>query len=263
MGMSLTQQIINALIVSVPEEFFIAVLILVILKKSSFLTKEHWKENLFRIMVISVIPMAIVSNAIDYVAHNLHIESLQAIKPLIGILGTAVTIMGICGVKSKKEFFKIILFTFIGFILFILTELITAVVIKYGLQDGLIELNKSPYLNFVMFIPERLAQYGFITYIFLKKNGLSQINISKVILQNKLLRNISIMFSLIDIFILILITKYVFFSRLLEVLPLTSQLFIVVIGLSLVIINVLAILLTAICIYPEQKYLRKYGKEVN
>jgi hypothetical protein len=235
-------------------------LILILLGKYKYLSKENWKENLLKIMIISVIPMAIFSNFIIYLGTTLNSNFIEGIKPIIGVTLTGLTIVGICGIKTKKELGKILLFTLVAFVLFFASEMITFMIVILGLHSDISKLNLTPFLNFVMFIPERLFQYGFLTYVVIKKNSLTQISLAKLVFKNKLLKNILIVVALGDLIIIFLFFRYIFVTNTLSILGFEGELFLVVTGLSLIIINVFALLLIAVSIYQKEKYNQRHGK---
>jgi hypothetical protein len=263
---SLGQTLINTLINSIPEEIFITMIILKYLKVYGYYTKERLKENLTKVLLVSVIPMAILSNTLTYAATTLHIETLESIKPIIGILVTALTI-----VKLSNKKFKTALWTTVkGFAFFMLTEMITFLIAKYGLQIDLNTLNESAYFNFILFFPERFVQYGILIFTFKKQNSmLSETKTiemlkeaKKIIDGNKLVSNIIFCFNIISITFLMIVARLIVFDHILEKIPIKYQLIIVVTFLTMPLLVPLGTWLATITILNQRKYNEEYGKEV-
>jgi hypothetical protein len=227
------------------------------LGKNKFWAKEYWKYNLFKVMFFSVIPLAIVVGIIDY----LHIQILIDFKIIIGSILTGLSIALICDAKAIKDFGKIMFLGTVGFLTFIFIDLINAIIIVYGAKVNIVEFNTSPYLNFFIGTPERIVQYCFLIYVFIKKNCLSQVDFNKLLSQNKQLKYILIGFTTLAFIMLIFIIKYIFWSNILEPLSTDAELVITILTLSSVIFIAIVPWLIAMNIYSNEKYLKRYGKE--
>jgi hypothetical protein len=226
-----------------------------LLGKNRFWSKEHWKENLIKIMFFSVIPLAFIAGIIDYFEIN------EFVKLLLGSSLTGLSLILICGVKNKKDFGKIIAFGVTAFIIFLVVDLINGIIIIFGAKVDISEFNTSPYLNFFIGMPERIGEYVYLTYKFITKNNLSQIEFNELITQNKQLRYILIGFSTISLIMLAVIIKFIFLSNILEPLRTRDELFITILCLSSVIFIMTVPWLIAMNIYSNEKYLKKHGKE--
>lgn len=247
--MSITDLILNILIVSIPEEFIMTMCILIVLRQWQFLSKFFWQQNMIRVMIISVIPIAIITNILKFVI-KIDDGSQLLISTTLFIIAVSILI----NVKTIKQFLKVCGFSLIGIALFILTELITAFILKYGLKIDMAHIPLDPLLIFLVAIPERILQYGVLLYIYIRQNSLIQINIINMIKQNKLLQSIIILFTTIDIFITILMLKYIFIENILHSLSLEQQMFIIIIGFSMIILSMLSMWIYVISIFPLEKY---------
>lgn len=56
------QIILNFLMLSVPEEFVMASIILILLKRFDYFNKENFSYNILKIFFIFVLPIAVISN---------------------------------------------------------------------------------------------------------------------------------------------------------------------------------------------------------
>lgn len=254
----LQQVILNIILTSIPEEIFITLFILILLGRYDYLDKDRWKDNVPKILLISVFPIAIISNI------NLEIIKISANMNLlinIVLFTIAISILHLHKIKNIKQILKVLLITMVGLMLFMLSEIITIVIVTYGLHASIESFNQSAILNFILFIPERLIQYGFLLYVIIKKNSLKQVIVSKLIIRNKPLKIIVIFLTMLDIGILCFSLKYLILNSVISFLQIKYQLFIIIVILSLVIINILTIWLIAICIYPKEKYLQQEKKE--
>lgn len=251
--MSLQQSVINTLIVSMPEEFFITMIVLILLGRYDYISKEIWKCNLFKVMIVSVIPLSIIFNLLKYCLPN-HSNILV----VINILLLSISISILYRIKNKKEYFKVLMFTALGFLIFMITQLITIFMVMYILKMSPNSFNQSAIINFIIVLPERVLQYLMLSLIFLKQNGLTKVNLSKIILENSVLRFFTILFTVGDIAILMWMAKYIVFDKILEQIPLDGQIAISVGIMILVIISLLSIWVIPMCIYPVEKYKQKY-----
>lgn len=251
--MDLQQSILNTLIVSMPEEIFITMIVLILLGRYDYISKEIWKRNLFKIIIVSAIPLSIIFNLLKYSFPN-HSNILV----VINILLLSISISILYGIKNKKEYFKILMFTALGFLIFMVTQLITIFIVMYILKMSPNSFNQSAIINFIIVLPERVLQYLMLSLIFLKQNGLTKVNLSKIILENSVLRFFTILFTVGDIVILMWMAKYIVYDKILDKIPLDGQIAMSVGIMILVIISLLSIWVIPMCIYPVEKYKQKY-----
>ncbi|WP_297419006.1 hypothetical protein [Clostridium sp.] len=264
--MGIRDIILNFLAISIPEEFAMASIILILLKRFDCFEKENFFKSMIEIFLKFVIPIGIISNVmllIFKISANINLL-ISMVTISISILILNLDIIK----KSKNKKFaiiKIILFSILGMIIFTLTEIITLIICKYGFHTSIDDIiNKTVLLNFVITIPERIIQYGIVSFFIIKSNSLyPKLKMIDVVLKNRLLLCVSSMLLIIDIIIISLTYKYLFIMNVLKTIAISYQLFIIISILSLVLINMLTILLIAICIYPKEKYLQEFRKEGN
>jgi hypothetical protein len=254
--MEIINLLLNIILVSIPEEFIMTMIMLVVLRQWQFLSKEFWKINFIKIMITSVLPIAIITNITKFI-----VKIDSGTQLLMSTILFIITISILINIKTIKQFFKTCGFIIISIALFILSELITAFICKYGLKIDIVSINLNPYLIFSIAIPERIIQYGCILFIFIKKNSLVQINLLNMIKQNILLRNIIVLFTTIDIIMIIIMLKYVFIENILYVLTFNQQLVIIIMGFSMIILFMLSMWIYIICIFPFEKYKQNQIKE--
>lgn len=253
--MNVYEQIINTFIISVPEEFFITILILILLGRYDYLDKENWKQNIVKILLISVIPMAGFLNVCQYTYMTLNVTWVGSLKDVLGIIIMAIAIKILC---KDIKISKVLGMTLIAFVIFAVIQISLLSIIVYGLRTGISYFNQSPFLNFIITIPERLVQYGIIGFVIIKKNSLSpNVNLLKHMLKNKILKRILFVSSMVYLTMLIWIGKNFFVSGMLLPLDETAQVFIIIITLITVVGVPIAIWLITISIYQQEDYLRK------
>lgn len=250
--MNISQSVLNALIVSMPEEFFITIITLILLGRYDYISKENWKRNFFKVMTMSVIPLSLTFNILKYYLSN------DNVLVIINILLLSISISILYNIKNRKEYFKILMFSSLGFLIFMITQLITVFMVMYILKISSNSFNQSAIINFIIVLPERVLQYLMLSLIFLKQNGLTKVNLSKIILENSVLRFFTILFTVGDIVILMWMAKYIVYDKILDKIPLDGQIAISVGIMILVIISLLSIWVIPMCIYPVEKYKQKY-----
>jgi hypothetical protein len=257
--MNIRDLILNILMVSIPEEYIITMCILLLLRQWQYISKEFWKENLIKVMLTAVIPIAIITNISKFI-----ITINASNQMLMSIILFIAAIILLVKINNLKQFFQICGFTIMGTALFILAELFTLFICKYGLNIDIMTCNTNPFYNFIIVIPERIIEYGVLLFVYFKKNSLVQINISEIINQNKLLKHIIIIFTAIPIFLMWIMLKFVFIDNMLKALNFDGQLFVVIFGFSMIILLLLSTWIYIICIYPDEKYkYKKLKEEIN
>lgn len=253
--MNVGQTILNGILVSLPEEIFITYIILLLLGRYDFFAKEKYKKSFIKVMSVTTIPMAVVSNLMKMFIKD------ENIILLVCIILFSLLISVLHKITSLKQYPKVLLYTFIAYVIFMITELITVFIAIYTLGLTPSDFNHSAIQNFVIAVPERLMQYGFLIFVFLKKNGASQVNISNIIEENKTLKKAILAITTVTFTILIAMVKLFVFDNILASLETKYQIFIIITTFSLAILIMLTIWILVICIYPSEKYKLKYTKE--
>ena len=181
--MNTYQILINTIIISIPEEFFVTMLILFLLGRSDYFNKRKFKKNMPKIIIFSVLPIAIISNVI-----LLQFNIPDGINLLINFILYSISAIILNKPKKVKQYIMTIVLSCSGILIFMIIEMITVIIITYGFHMSISQFNKSPFINFIAVIPERIIEYGFLTFIFIKVNSLKpNINVFKLIFKNKFL----------------------------------------------------------------------------
>lgn len=251
----------NVLLVSIPEEFFIAFLILYLVKTfrimnhDFFDTTDNFKGKVLRLLYISVIPMSLFSNILGL----LHINELA--KLFICTIGIAITIMIYLKTNIINKNLIIFLVTVLSITLFVVLETITFLVVNKITGVSLEYFQQTCLLSFIGTLFERVIQYSFIIFTLIYKNSITQINILTSILKTKKLLIISTTYILIHLIILIAFSEQIFYGLFAEY-DILYRVLITLIAFIITIFDLCFIWYISLSIQAKERYKYNYGKEM-
>ncbi|KMT22916.1 hypothetical protein [Clostridium cylindrosporum] len=247
--------VLNILLCSIPEEIFIVAMALIFMKRFDYIDKYLLKINLIKVLSIVVVPSAILSNIMVYV---LHIN--ENLNLIINILSMVIMI---CILLKTKKVFKVVMYLLFSVVVFMIIQLTTVGMIFYVLSlDGDI-INQSAIMNFKLTLPGRIIEFTIIYLIYLKKNSMSEFKIMKVWMGNFPLRITTIIYSIINIFICMIIYSSFINNNSLKCLLQNTQILIVTIIFVLLILNFMLPWIIILTIYPSERYRSNVSKKEN
>jgi hypothetical protein len=147
--MSLHEVIINFFTLSIPEEFAMCSMILLLLKRFDYFEKGYCKDNIIKIFCYFVIPIGIISDTMLFIL-KVSASTNMLINMILIVI--SILVLNLDKIKSSKNskilIIKTVLFSILGIILFSMTEVITAIMVKYGFHTELENIiNKTVYMN--------------------------------------------------------------------------------------------------------------------
>jgi len=170
--------LLNMILVSIPEETFIVVISLVLLKRFDFLDVRMWRHNLKWIM-IPVIPVTFFINLFRYViVIPKPIMSLSTMLLMIGLM-IYIVVRNSYEV-NKRLVFKVIISTILGFVLVGVIEEIYYPLLLSLLHKPIEYFNNIILYNFLLAVPTRILQFCVVVYIIVKKNNKVQVNLFNI-----------------------------------------------------------------------------------
>jgi len=232
-----TNALLNLILVSIPEETFLVVMTLILLKRFDMLDIRMWRYNI-RWLVIPVLPVAILINVFRYII--IIPKPFVSLITLILINLLMVYVIRKTSIEINKRLIrKTVFFMLICFSILIISEIIYIPITLLLMKKDISYFNNVVIYNFILSIPSRATQYSIIIYTIFNKNSKIHTNTIFInyLLKNKFLRTSSIvliiMFDLSTIYFL----KLIVINNILSTLGLYEQMIIIIIILSLPVIT--------------------------
>jgi hypothetical protein len=254
--------LINIVFISIPEEFFIAFLILFFIKIFRIKNHDYFdihnnfvKKNI-RLFLYSVLPMAILSNFLS----NMNIDLI-----LLTFIGIFATTLSIVFYLKNKSFLQ-------NALIFVITFVVLGILYT---EEGIISqiISSITYLDFAYYKNDiwslvlislfyRAIEYAFVGYIIFKKNSIIKVNVLKTIIKSKILLSVCCTYVILNVVALIVFCKCVVMGDILTGIDPTLKLMITLGVFILIIFDICSMWLTASLIQIKERYKYKYGKEL-
>jgi hypothetical protein len=255
MGQNVLNAILNFILVSIPEEAFIVVMTLILLKRFDLLDVRMWRQNL-KWLMIPTLPVVFFINLFRYV-----IIIPRSLASLITYILMILLILYIVLKNSylfkKMIIFKVFIFTTLSFAIVGLIELAYYPIVLSILDKPIEYFNNIIILNFLLSIPTRVIQLCIILFITTKKNNEVKVNLFDTILKNKVFTNSFITMLVLIISVIMYATKLLMINNILLNMNIIDQLFIVVILTSTPIILVTWFLMFVNYLLKKEKQIQQ------
>jgi len=207
---SITNAIMNFLLVSLPEETLWFFTILILIKRFDLLDKYMWKNNI-KYLILPIITTSLVINLLRYI-----IVVPRIFMTLSAILTIYLSIVNILKLpqnnilNEKIPYFKIFFYVILSFaILIIFVESLYSPVLLGVIKISIKQINDIWSMNFLLSIPARLIDFIIIVIILSIQNRKTYINIIYSILSEKKISIAIIIFvSILIVFWIILIDVF-------------------------------------------------------
>ncbi|EMS72697.1 hypothetical protein CTER_1548 [Ruminiclostridium cellobioparum subsp. termitidis CT1112] len=239
--------IMNTLLVSIPEEFYFVMFVLILVGEF-----EYWKEpgckrlinkfDYFRVFLPTGV-VALLSNILRY--NGLEGGIYQFIPPVVLYILIVLTNDIFGDASCMKWMGKAFIFLLIGFISIGLSEFIYMPFVLYSTGLTMEEICNDFRLYFGLSLPARVLQYSILLYFVCRKRTLLKGQMFKHIFSNTKLSVIFSLFGVFNIAFMFVMYKAVVYDKALVAIPLATQ-FVVVIGIVLFpIANIISLLLSS------------------
>ena len=242
--------IISIIIVSIPEELFLVLFSLILLKRYDLI--ELKKDNIFKIS-IPVVITAVASNILRY-----YLPSTKDYIIIIGIIIIVASIIIIYGLSRPKEIIKVIICTLLSMIVYAVIQTAYVPLLLYGTSVPIEELNKPGLLIFIWSLPERAIEFSILSYFLSKKKSFLRVNLIKVISDSPKLTMITTVVLLFNILFIAAVVKVIGYERVLVGLRFDIQIIFIVCLLLLPVLN-LAALFIAIYYIKDRDALKRFN----
>lgn len=233
---TLQKVVLNTLLVSIPEEFFLVMFTLVLMGEFDYwkhdeYNKVFYKWDYIRVFVPTIVG-ALSSNVLRYLGFDFGFYSFLPILIFFILIIFTNDIFG--DASALKWIGKAFVFLILGFIVVLISEFTYIPVILYSSGLNLTDINDNILLNFFVSIPSRVTQYVILFSLIIKKRALLKVNFVKPIFENRTLTIITFLTLVLHFTFFIIMMKIISYDKVLIDLP---------IGLSLVVI-------LSVCISP-------------
>ena len=257
---SIINTLLNAIFVSMPEELFFVVVVLVLLKQDDFLDIIMWRKNLKWISI----PVLSVSIMMSVSRYMLELSKLTMLLSSIIMLTFLIDFIIIKngGEIAVKSIFKTMMCVILGIIFLMTIESTFYPVLLSLLHKPITYFNDIVFYNILLAIPTRVALLCIIAFIIMKKNAIIQVNLFNSIIKNKLFSSGLLTIILFVISIATYIVKLVHSENILINLNMTEQLIIIMMVTTIPVILVSWILIFISCLLTKEKRKQKVYENI-
>lgn len=265
---NIVRMLANIAFVSIPEETFIVMFTLVLLKRFENIKVDRLMEEeisgykeyskIFLMQDIKKMAFMIIFSAtITNIMRFFRIDSTLIL--LTGYLCIVVSIL----LLYRKYFnaFKVLLCTACCLLIFMLIEALYFPLLLSALGKDIIDINNNIWMNFMYALPERVVEYSILIYALMKKASFSQLRLARIILNNRFITGAFFATLVINIAFLLVMGKLIGFDRILSELSLVVQSAIVVMVIAFPILNISAFILTLYHIFNKEEHVRYMIRE--
>jgi len=204
---SITNAIMNFLLVSLPEESIWLISTLILMKRFDLLDKYMWRDKI-KYLALPVFLSSISINFLKYiiVAPRLVISISAILTIYVGII-YILKIPENNMLNEKIPYFKILFYVLLNLAgLIILVEYLYAPIFLIYIKKSIIEINYMWNMNFLLSIPARVIQFFIIIIILIIQNKKTYVNIMQSIFSDKKITiTVTSFISILIIFWIILI----------------------------------------------------------
>ena len=257
---NVSNAILNLFLVSIPEQTFQVIMILLFLKRFDLLDLRMWRQNL-KVIMIPVLPTVLLINILKYIL----MTPIQVVTTLSFLTMTIFMIYFVFKNSydiNFKLFIKIVVFTFLTFAMVGLLESLYVPLILYLLDKPISFFNNNIFYNFLLALPGRIFEYCLITYILIKQNNSIKTELFNTIFKNRFLLSSFIMLIICCNIFVVFFMKLIVFDNILVNIAFSEQLAMILVSVSFPIISITWFLLIVNYILTQQKHIQQAYKNL-
>ena len=237
----------NTIFVSIPEEGFWVMFILIVtgdfgyLKSDMKEDRKITKTEVLKIVAISS-TIAIILNVLRYMGAGFSI-----IFPVsIGIMFVSIVLVYRLWdyTDSLKQVAFALLGVMLGILIIAIAEFAYMPFVLYGIGGTLEEINNNVFLNFIASLPSVLIEYCILVFLLVRMGTTLRANIIKPIQKSRFLLSTTIITVIFNTAFMFIMVKVICYDRILLNLSLTSQVLIIIGVTMFPILNIAALLLS-------------------
>lgn len=213
--------LLKTIIISIPEEFYIIMLTLILMREFDYWKEEECKKifdrwDYFRVF-IPVIASALVPNILRYLKVDIDIVSLVSMATALILIILTGDIWG--DSTALKWIGKAFLFLLVAVLTVQIIEYSYIPFFIYGSGKTIEQINGDIVLLLFVSLPARIMQYAILAFLYAKKRTLLQGKILNTIFKSKGLTIFSSILVVSNIAYMVTIIKTICFGRILSQLP--------------------------------------------
>ncbi|HEX3029396.1 MAG TPA: hypothetical protein VHT34_08855 [Clostridia bacterium] len=257
---NIVDYILNMVLVSMPEEIFLVVFCLILLKQFDFLGSKNdgesrlkWRD-IFEVS-IPVVILAVLSRSLT----QINID--PNFKLVIIIFLMPILIIIVYKLWSVEDILKTFACSFISIIVFLLIEFLYVSLVLFFTKKPSLDINGNALMSFIWSLPERMVEYVIIAFLLIRKATFLKANITKIIMKNKMLKVVFSVLLMFNTGIFVLFGKILLFSNALRELDNSVQLAVIGAITLFPIVNVTGILWAVYYVYNKEQYDKYITKE--
>ena len=176
--------ILNTLLVSIPEEFFLVMFTLILVGEFEIWKEPECKKLIHKYdyerILIPTIVSALLSNVLRYSGLNYDATSVITILAVFILVIITNDIFG--DASALKWIGKCFVFLILACIIVGISEFLYVPLVVYGTGKPIQEINQNIIVNFLVSLPSRMLQYIILIYLIYHKRTLLKGSIIKHIL---------------------------------------------------------------------------------
>jgi len=222
--------LINTLLVSVPEEFFLVMFTLIVIGEFEYWQEPECKRLINRFDYVRVFLPTVAGALLSNILKSLELNYgfYQFITPIVIYILIVLTNDIFGDANAIKWMLKAFIAFMVGFLFIGVSEFIYAPFIIYGTNLTMAKIQSSLLLYFMTSLPSRFLQYSLLCYLVNKKRSFLKGQHFRNLLSSPVLSVIFFISVLINILFLWFMYKAIVFDRILMSVPQFYQVFITI-----------------------------------
>lgn len=217
--------ILNTILVSIPEEFYLIMFTLILMGEFDYWKEEECKKlfdrwDYIRVFVPVVIG-ALTSNVLRY--SGMDVNLVTVISMMVFFIAIILTgdIWG--DASALKWIGKAFIFLLLGILSIMVIEFMFIPLFLYGLKESLHEINQNIMLNFVMTLPLKIVQFTILGFLFAKKRTIIKVDLGEYIFKNRFFSMIFFFVMLFNFIFMLIMYKVVIYEGVLSEFTISLQ----------------------------------------
>ena len=234
----------NILLASIPEEMFLVVFPLIVMKRYDLLALKRTNIIKSAIIVIVMATSSTILRADSILDANL--------APIYGLVFIFLLIILLFGIRSPQGILKAFLSVCAAFLAVLAMEILVFPVLNSIPGFNAEEANKLGLMPIVLSIPERVIQIILVTMLLLKRQSFMKLGFFKVLSRNKPLAYITAGLVVFNLIFLYVMFKLIFFDNILAGTEAVMQVLVVALVIVFPLLNMSVLL--GVINYSVNKY---------
>jgi hypothetical protein len=227
---ALQKILMNTLLVSIPEEFYLVMFTLILVGEFEYWKEPECKRLINKFDYVRVFLPTIVTALLSEILRNISFNSnfLQFIPFIIQYIIIVFTNDIFGDASALKWMGKAFISMLLGFLTIGLSEFVYVPFVLYGADLTLVQISNNILLYFISSLPSRILQYSLLLYLVNRRRTLLKGRLLKPILSNPILLTIFAALVLLNITFIQMVYKAIVFDEILVTISHSSLVFILI-----------------------------------